>query len=124
MCAFKKMDCDSCKGNKRGGVNKFLESYPLSGLIKGGRVEFRVKFFGEYLTNVGSFVVQVVIKIICSTSSMFSTVFIDISLIFVQLCLEDFGKTVRDPPLLLPSREYLSSVGLFLCSLSPFYISF
>ena len=36
---------------------------------------------------------------------MFSTVFIDISLIFVQLGLENFGKTVRDPPLLLPSRE-------------------
>ena len=60
MYAFKKMDCeDSCKGNKR-GVIKFLESYPLSGLIKGGRVEFRVKFFGEYLTNVGFF---------CSTSA-------------------------------------------------------
>ena len=44
----------------KGGVNKFLESYPLSGLIKGGRVEFRVKFFGEYLTNVGVF---------CSTSA-------------------------------------------------------
>ena len=28
---------------------------------------------------------------------MFSTVFIDISLIFAQLGLENFGKTVRDP---------------------------
>ena len=35
---------------------------------------------------------------------MFSTVFIDITLIFLQLDLEVFGKTVRDP-LLLPSRE-------------------
>ena len=34
--------------------------YRLSGSIKGGRVEFRVKFFGEYLTNVGFF---------CSTSA-------------------------------------------------------
>ena len=60
MYAFKKMDCEySCEGNK-GGVNRFLESYRLSGSIKGGRVEFRVKFFGEYLTNVGFF---------CSTSA-------------------------------------------------------
>ena len=29
---------------------------------------------------------------------MFSTVFIEISLIFVQLDLENIGKTVRDPP--------------------------
>ena len=29
---------------------------------------------------------------------MFSTVFIDISLIFVQLDLENCWKTVRDPP--------------------------
>ena len=29
---------------------------------------------------------------------MFSTVFIDISLIFVQLGQKNFGKTVRDPP--------------------------
>ena len=29
---------------------------------------------------------------------MFSTLFIDISLIFVQLGLENFGKTGRDPP--------------------------
>ena len=50
----------------KGKVNKFLEIYPLSGLIKGGRVEFRVKFFGEYLTNVGYFVVQVfIICILC-----------------------------------------------------------
>ena len=90
----------------KGKVNKFLEIYPLSGLIKGGRVEFRVKFFGEYLTNVGYFVVQVVIKIICSTSSMFSTVFIDISLIFVQLDLENFGKMVRDPPSITFARVY------------------
>ena len=42
----------------KGGVNKFLESYPLSGLIKGGRVEFRIKFFGEYLTS----------RVFCTTS--------------------------------------------------------
>ena len=35
-------------------------------------------------------------KIVCSTSSMFSTIFIDISLIFVQLGVENFGQTVRD----------------------------
>ena len=66
MYAFKKMDCEySCEGNK-GGVNRFLESYRLSGSIKGGRVKFRVKFFGEYLINVGFFVVQVFSKIILS----------------------------------------------------------
>ena len=107
MYAFRKMNCEySCEGNKRGGGNKFLENYPLSGLIKGGMVEFRVKFFDEYLTNVEYFVVQVVCKIICSTSSMFFTVFIDISLIFVQLGLENFGKTVRDPILITFARVY------------------
>ena len=39
----------------------------------------------------------VISKNICSISSMFSTVFIDISLSFVPLGLENFGKTVRDP---------------------------
>ena len=39
---------------------------------------------------------------------MFSTVFMDISLIFVHLGLENFVKTGRDPPLLLPSREYVA----------------
>ena len=58
-----------------GGFNKFLESCPLSGLIKGGRVEFCVKFFGKYLTKVEYFVVKVISNIICSTSSMFSTAF-------------------------------------------------
>ena len=56
------------------------------------------KFFGENPKNVGSpysnIVVQVVSKIIWSISSMFSTVFIDISLIFVQLSIENFGKIV------------------------------
>ena len=41
---------------------------------------------------------EVFSKIILSISSFFSTVFIDISLIFVQLGLENFRKTVRDPP--------------------------
>ena len=35
---------------------------------------------------------------------MFSTVFIDISLIFVQLGLENFWKTVRDPPFITFAR--------------------
>ena len=36
---------------------------------------------------------------------MFSTVCIDIPLVFVQLGLENFGKIIKDP-LLLPSKEY------------------
>ena len=40
---------------------------------------------------------------------MFSAVFIDISLIFVQLGLENFGKIVRDPPF------------YYLCKSSTFY---
>ena len=64
-----------------------------------GRI-FR-KFFGEkpkkcrvtlqYLCN---FVIQVNSKLICSTSLMFATAFIDISLIFVQLGLEKSGKMI------------------------------
>ena len=42
---------------------------------------------------------------------MFPTVFIDISLFFVQLGLENIGKIVRDT-LLLPLREY-AFVALF-----------
>ena len=50
-------------------------------------MEFRENSFSENQKNVGyplcNFVVKVVSKIICSTSTIFSTVFIDISLIFV-----------------------------------------
>ena len=46
---------------------------------------------------------------------MFSTVFIGISLIFVHFGQENFGKTVRDPPLLLPLREYGHAMcGMFV----------
>ena len=75
-------------------------------IIKGGLIKvdegriFR-KFFGEnpkkcrvtlqYLCN---FVIQVNSKLICSSSLMFATAFIDISLIFVQLGLEKSGKMI------------------------------
>ena len=57
------------------------------GIVFGENKKCRVTL--KYLFN---FVVQVISKFFCSSSSMFSTVFIDISLIFVQLGLENFGK--------------------------------
>ena len=38
---------------------------------------------------------------------MFSTVYIDIPLIFVQLGLESFGETVRDPPSITFARALM-----------------
>ena len=44
-------------------------------------------------------------KLFCSTSSILSTVYFDISLFFVQLGLENFGKIVRDsPPFIIFAR--------------------
>ena len=82
----------------------------LAMVIKGGVNKRGVWIFGIFLLwkskkCICNFVVEVVSKIIWSTSSMFFTVFIDISLIFVHLGLENFWKTITS--LLLPSREYL-----------------
>ena len=45
---------------------------------------------------------------------MFSTVFIDISLIFVQLGLEYFWKTVRDPPFYYLRESTCSMIQKFV----------
>ena len=37
-------------------------------------------------------------KVFCSTSSMFTSVFIDILFTFVQIGLENFGKIIKRPP--------------------------
>ena len=63
------------------------------------RVEFSEIFLVKIQKNVTlqylcNFVIQVNSKLICSTSLMFATAFIDISLIFVQLGLEKSGKMI------------------------------
>ena len=61
-------------------------------------------YIGENLKNVMEpynickFVAQLASRLICSTLSMFSTKFKDISLVFVQLCLDCFGKITKDHP--------------------------
>ena len=71
----------------------------LAMVIKGGVDKRGGWIFGIFLLwkskkCICNFVVEVVSKIIWSTSSIFFTVFIDILLDFVQLCLENFGKII------------------------------
>ena len=84
----------SCKSNKG------------EGLVKGGGVDkegvFKKIQIGD---KPNHFVAQVVSNLSHSTASMFLIVFEDISLIFVQLDLEDFWKIIIEPPSLYSLRE-------------------
>ena len=95
----------SRKGNKRG-------------IIKGGGGIFG-QFFGESkkkcrvaLSYLCNFVVDVFSKLICSTSSMFSTVFINISISLFQLGLENLRKILKDPPFITFARVNVNTTPL------------